>query len=75
MGCGLHCFYTSCDQIAVKVFNIHEVESVNQQIRAACSGSDAFICGIDYQLIALTNSYKRAVLLFHSMCFYYISSK
>jgi hypothetical protein len=62
------------NSIAVKIFNRRESSFIKQQAAAGFYCWRAFICGVDYQLFALTNSYVSGILLFVSHRFYYVSS-
>ena len=45
------------------------------QINAGSAGFVAFICGVDCQRIALTNSYTSLLLLFRQAGFYYTNQQ
>jgi len=51
----LHRYVPLCP---VKIINNKEQGISKQQINASASALHAFICGIDYQRFALTNSYS-----------------
>ena len=60
---------------AVKIINNTDQGINKQQINAVAPASPAFICGIDYQCFALTNSYAFLFLLIIYTGFYYTTGK
>ena len=71
-GSVLHRYAMVCP---VKIINNKEQSISKPQINAGVSALPAFICGIDYQCFALTNSYSFSILLSMPAGIYYITSR